>query len=305
MAIIVTEPYSDYRKGSNGAVIVREVSGVSTANAAQAASGLGKNSVHPEDQNFICDNWDAQKLSPDFFRLTFSFSPKDFGDPNNPLAAPMRIHWDIGLTSEPVDRDVDGNPILNSGFDPFDPPTLADFPELYLNVTRYEPAPFNVARALSFIRTVNQGSITIGGAMFTDGQCYLRRYAPTTEYTLDARAIEVGYEFCMREQGWDTRLLDQGLRGWNTRNNATTEMFHPAEPNAPTPTTAPTQISSAVRLNGKGKPLDTSLVTAGGDTLDQRPSSPKGATIEKSPDGSAVFLIYKRYKRSKFQLLGL
>lgn len=305
MAIIVTEPYSDYRKGSSGAVIVKEVSGVTTAVQARAACRLDRNSPHPEDSSYICDNWDSQKLAPDFLRMTFSFAPKDFADQNNPLATPMRIKWDVGLSLEQFDRDINGNPIVNSALDPFDTPFQVEVPELTLDVVRWEPAPFDFAKAASFVGTVNEGTLKIAGVPFKDGQVFVRRIAPLNDYTLDARAIEVGYSFCLRAQGWDIRVMDQGFRAWNKRYSAVMEICTPPEPNSPNPTTDPVQVTKAVLLNGKGKPISSKFVTAGKDTFDDKSGPPTGAKVEIVPDKSAVFLHYKRYKRSKLQLLGL
>lgn len=309
MPIVVTTPYSSYRKGSLTATIVKEVSGVPTGDAARAACGIEKyTSVHPEDQNMICTGWDAQKISIDFFSLNFSFGLKDYGTNERPT----RIAWDTTLSSEPFDRDLDGNPIVNSALDAFDSGTQIEVPDLYFTVIKSMRPPFDVQRAVSFIGTVNDGDMTIQGHTILDGQCFCKHIAPAGEYTLSAQWLDVVHEFQMRKQGFQGRFLDQGLRGWFTdrssRNNGPTltEIFHPTGTLTDgNPSPRPVQISSAVRLDGKGKPIEKSLVNRSDEPLIDLAGPPKGAVVDPTPDGKAFFLLYKKYPKSKFQLLNL
>lgn len=283
-----------------------EVSGVSTATEAQAACRLEQGNDHPEDSTFICEGWDAVKISVDFFRVTFQFVARDTGQNSRPT----RIQWEVGLASELFDRDVDGNPVTNSARDPFEDGIQIEVPDIFFSVIRFERPPFNVARALSFIGTVNDGPCKVYGNQIDDGQCFCRHIGPMAEYTLSANWIEVAYRFQLRKQGFDARILDQGLRSWfrdtRIKLRRLTEIFHPTGTVTDgNPSPRPVQISSAVRLNGKGKPIEDSLVNRSDQPLVELDGPPAGATIDTTPGGIAVFLKYKKYPRSKFQNLGL
>jgi hypothetical protein len=200
MPPLVTEPYIDYRQGARAAVIVKEVSGVSSGIAAKNLCGLDRGSVFRDDSRLTCDNWDAQPISIDFFRVTFSFSPNGAGLDNTQLVQLPEITWDIGLGTEPSDEDPEGNPVINSAGDPFSPSPIFDQPVIFLNVRRYEPAPFNVARMLKFVGKVNKGQMTVQGFTIDDGQMLCRKIAPAIAYTRADAILPIDYNFELR--GW-------------------------------------------------------------------------------------------------------
>lgn len=309
MPVIVTQPYADYRYGSRAAVLVKEVSGVTSGTAAQAACGINKGDPHPENQAFLCDDWDVQQVAIGYYKVTFSYSDptdQDFSG-GNPLTQPTKISWNVGLTSEVFDRDIYGTAIANSAKDPFDRPAEAGVPELLLSVSRWEPAPFNVARAVSYIGTVNVAGTTVAGNRIEEGQCLCQNIAPIGEYTQSTRYIEVVYQFQLRKQGFDFRVLDQGKRGWINLGGRyaglqQSEIFYAPDTSRNQP--GDQQITDAVRLDGKGKPIDLKkfLGKYNSDLLDGPPLPPT-VTVQQTPD--AVFLVYKIYPRSDFSVLGL
>ncbi len=300
--VVVTEPYKDYRQGARAAVIVKEVSGVNSGLAAKNACGISQGSQFRDDSRLTCDNWDAQQVSIDFYRVTFSFSPNGSGLDNSQLVLLPEITWDIGLNTEPSDEDPDGNPIVNSAGDPFSPPPLFDQPVIYLNVRRYEPAPFNVKRMLKFVGKVNKGPMTVQGFGLDDGQMLCRKIAPGGAYTRADAVIPVDYNFELRGEGFDIRILDQGLRGWRIVGGKPKkgEIFGYEEDDPD-----PKQISAPVLLNGRGKPIIDHVARDNG-ALVENPAGgpPKGSTVDGDKT-KAIFLVYKRHVRISFTELGL
>ncbi len=307
MGVIVTYPWSDYRMGAQSAALIAEVSGVLSAVAAVSAVGIDRGSNHPDDGNFTCTDWDTSKISiPDFWRVYYTFESKQGGT----IETPIRTTFNPGLRSEPIDRDIDGNPIINSAGDPFDPPVQTDFTTLAFRIIRTESAPFNAAKALSFMGCVNDGSCTIAGMTFTDGQLLCKVIGPIAEVTSKSTRIDIGYDFEAHQEGWDARVLDQGFRSFSSNTGGTaggrgggpSEIYNPPDPTKPN-SINPVQISTPVRLNGKGKPILAAFQDRYGDPLIEGTAEPAGAKLEKTAD--AVFLIWKIRPRANFNNLGL
>ncbi|HEY7115130.1 MAG TPA: hypothetical protein VH475_01010 [Tepidisphaeraceae bacterium] len=317
MEVTVTTPYGDYRVGSRSAVIVKEVTGVPSQTAAFNACGIIKGSYHPENQSLTCDDWGAENVGPAYYRVTFSYADSSGTDgQTNPLVQPPEIQWDVGIQSERFDRDVYGTAIMNSAGDPFDQPAESSVPVLNFTVTRWEPTPFNVARVLTYVSTTNDGPTTIMGNAFADGQILCTGIAPTGSYRLSAQAIQIAYRFSITTapSGWDARILDQGMRGWRNaggRNGGQEQCeilkLGNADRNEPN-----FQIQQPIRLNGRGLPIDASKYTDGGSVggftsgLVENPKAPP-STVKReiTSDGLATYLIYRVYRRSNFQSLGL
>ncbi len=307
MGVIVTYPWSDYQKGALSAALIAEVSGVLSSIEAAAACGIDRGSNHPDDGDFTCVDWNTSKITiPDFWRVYFTFESKQGGQ----LETPLRVQFNPGLRSEPIDRDTDGNPIINSAGDPNDPPIQTDFTTLAFRVIRTESAPFDAARALSFMRCVNSTACTIAGMKFDEGQLLCKVIAPIAEVTSKSRRIDIGYDFEGHGEGWDARVLDQGYRGISSNTGGTrggrgggpTEIYNPPNPDD-TNTIKPVQISVPVRLNGKGKPILDVFTDRYGDKLIEADQNPKGAVLEKTAD--AVFLHWKTRPRADLNQLGL
>lgn len=54
----------------------------------------------------------------------------------NPPERPAEISWDMETTTEPIEVDIDGKPLVNSVGEPFDPPIRAPFSILTLRIAR-------------------------------------------------------------------------------------------------------------------------------------------------------------------------
>ena len=71
------------------------------------------------------------------------------GQNQNPLLMPIEVSWDMRDLEAALDRDIDGNPILNTAFDPYDPPLMTDDTRLTMTIVRNEAA-FNLGWVLTY-----------------------------------------------------------------------------------------------------------------------------------------------------------
>jgi hypothetical protein len=223
------------------------------------------------------------------------------GSQDTPLEVQPRIRWEIGSTSEPIDRDIDGNPIVNSAGDPFQSTPSRDYTTIFLTYSRNEPF-FSVQTALTYGNKVNSERIYIAGAGWVEeGQMRCLSIQPTSDYEAGATFVNVSYKFELRADGFKTRILDQGLRAWFT-NPATSAA---ALEHIVTAKKQP--ISQPVRLDGTGRPLDTTLKVGDGVNVYSTVArtTPAGAELETATGGDAVFLKYSIYDSANFLDLNL
>lgn len=293
-----------------------QVLGATSETTALAATALyggaampAINDAHPSSGVLKCDSVSAEQTGFKFWVVKAHYSiPKDGqdhggpGSQDDPLLVPPRIKWDFGSTSEPIDRDINGNPIVNSAGDPFQQSPTREFTTLFLVYTRNEPF-FNVQTALLYRNKTNSTDMYIAGAgTVTAGQMICRDISPASDYTADATFVPVTYKFELREDGFKTRILDQGLRAYYlnpTSNQIVLEHLC---------TTKRQVINQPVRLNGIGQPIDVWMqgVTDGVnyyETVDYQ--NPPGAEIETATGGDAVFLKYTIYDAIDFAGLNL
>ena len=70
------------------------------------------------------------------------------GPMQNPLLQPIDVKWSNRSQEIVADIDINGNPVVNTAGDPFDPPLMEDDPRPVLTIVRNE-AIFNQARAVA------------------------------------------------------------------------------------------------------------------------------------------------------------
>lgn len=223
-------------------------------------------------------------------------------DPENPLAAPLRFEWSLSTNGEAIDRDVSGNPIVNSSGFAFDSSPQRDFTAPVLTVIR-NVASFDISTALAYVNSVNSG--TWRGAQPGEARCL--SILPASVYTDNSTYVELRHQFEYRPIGvWGAkphqlRIRDQGNTAYASVDGAVREVAL---------YDGLGDRMYDVLLNGNGIPISSGITHL--DFATEQPvaapsfvrgSVPTGAELEDT--GDAVFLRYDRYPERDFNLLGV
>lgn len=304
MAAIVTEEWSEesYQRGKS-ATRVFKVSGVSDTDEAATALGVPQeNDTHPRDNRLLAQVPEARG-GQSIYVVTVRYERRDTKGPTdteNPLDEPLKFRWVIGTESVQVDRDKDGNPILNAAGDPFDTPATADKPTLTLIVSQNE-STFNLARAMATVGRVCSDTFTIPGVgTVLPGQCRCISISPAEQYfdgyELADGYVRVEYVFEFREDdagnpGWsfDHRILNQGYRGWwnDGAANQRGDFYTAGD--------TPDRVSVPVLLASDGTPVASQFkINKELEAPVANPAAPTGATVTGS------YIYYRRYERVAF-----
>jgi hypothetical protein len=284
------------------------VAGAASAMEALTAAGLPTiNSPHPQNSLMKCSDLDASTPEgPGLWevRATYSIAPGggDHTDTNNVDATP-RLRWGLTITSEEVDRDVDGNAITNSAREPIEPHPQREIYEWTLDYTRNEPF-FNLPTATQFQNKINSVEVTILGLTFEIGTIKVAKILPAEEYTLNASFVKMVYSLSFRTypdvlpvqffKSVDTSphqlwRVDQGYNGWWKDGTTLKRARYVDGDNK--------AVNTPVLLAGNGTPVNTSFVL--GEDTQHSPSNmntPPGASVFKQDFGGTVsnyLLIWK------------
>lgn len=287
---IATERWSDRRYQKNkSAAKAFDVIEASNEDEAVNADGIPqKGNSHPLDSNLKAEEPEASREGFNYYvvRVTYTRTAGDDGESTpNPLTERPKIQWDFGNSSEPIDRDIDGNAITNSAGDAFDPPNTADFGTYTVTISR-NLLTFDPIEAVYYQNSCNKGTQSLLGICSIDeGQGRILYIKPTHEYTTVAQYVNVATVIEVRKDGHQIRALDQGQRGNYNDGNSGIAIGEIYDADG-------VQVSSPILLDGYGAPLNTTYKVAKTNTGATGPI-PTGATLEKL--NLAVFLKYKRY----------
>ncbi len=170
---------------------------------AQRANGIPWiDDTYPDDDWLWCVDKTCRRRGGDLFEVTCRYKSVE-----DPLAADPVV--DIGFvgSEEPIDRDINGDPILNSADVTFDPPVTSNFDDMLLSITRNQSA-FNLTQALNYKGTLNDASFY----GFAAGKCKISDIKGTMFKSAGRYYYSVTYEFQFRWDGWLKRRLDEGMR---------------------------------------------------------------------------------------------
>jgi len=280
--------------------------------ATDASSGLtipSYGDAHPNDANGVVkvSNVTAAEEGFGYWTVTVTYTQPEGRArhrpvSDDPLDEPATVFWDIGTRQDYAERDINGNPIVNSARQGFDPPVTVDVPQFFLVVQRNEPF-FDVGLAKDMLLAVNSDTLTVEGVQVADpgfARCVSMR--PIAPYQLSAEyvAVEYRFELADRIEGapagtnpFYARIMDQGTRGW--AGGSEYELFDAnGDP-----------IHSPVRLGGDGQPMSSSIKLGAYAAAGAGLAAPAGATVENGGDDDATFLWYQLYKSREFARFGL
>lgn len=268
------------------------------------------NMQHPDEAGLIlCRQYAIKRVGLRLWRVIAQFESPPPGEDghgaeedDDPVSQPPQFQWDDIDYTEPVDRDVNGNAIVNSAKQWFANPTSRNFKAFRLTIAVNE-ASYNPNIALAYVNHVNSDEFQ--GAAPQEVRCL--SIIPTNVYTATTSYINIAYSFEFRsidiwgEKPHQPRIKDQGRMGWADVDGAN-QRVRICTKNGQV-------VSDDEPLNGHGAPYDQDMTYLdGGDEPVESPSwvsipTPPGATIEDT--GVAVFLRYDVYPETSFGGLNL
>jgi hypothetical protein len=178
-------------------------------------------SPHPSWQALTARKVTAsnQADSPHHFLVTVEYSSapldkedKDKEDNPDPTTRPAVINWSTKLYRESVEKDVDGDAILNSAGDYFDPPIERDRSNWTCVVRK------NLANPPTWLLDynncpINSSSFTVDGVQVQAERARLSMIdigEKQVENDVNFRTVTITLEF--KKEGWKASILDQGLK---------------------------------------------------------------------------------------------
>lgn len=302
MAIETLEIWSKQSDNGDSAVRAFSVINASSATQARQAGGIPTpGQAHPENPNLYAGKPACTRPGFNYYVVTVGYSRDKATEETggNPLSEPARYRWTVRNESIEIDTDINGNPILNSAFDPFGQPATGEQEYIHLTVTKNVPT-FDVKQAIEFVNSTNDAPVIIPGAgEVNTNNLYCTSIAPTGDYSLEVDYVNVAYDFDVADADLGiVRILDQGFNAVQKAGEAPKKVPDLTEP---------------VLLDGLGHVFPNKIegVQDGGDI--QGGTTPPGATVEAVPSGQgsvqqgdrAVFLRYRKAPQRTFTELGI
>lgn len=168
-------------------------------------------SVHPEDPFAWCtslsvdntEDWKGWTVTAEYS------SERELSE--TPTSDPALISWSSEQFQRPAIIDKDGNAIVNSAGDPFDPQNMIDDSRRVVTVTK------NLSSVPSWILTyqdaVNSGSFTVDGITVGDGLAKMQSVTVSEAQSRNGTAFRtVTFSMHLEKNGWLLEPLDAGFR---------------------------------------------------------------------------------------------
>jgi len=198
---------------------------------------------YPNDPSSYCNSLRARNegASPYFWTVTATYSNEREAS-DSPLDDPIEYQWATEQFQEVADTDRNGQGIVNSAGDPFDPPIMRDNSRRTVTITSNEA--FVPTWILSYQDAVNSDAINVDGLSVAAGQakCQQVSVSPIRQRN-DVTFRIVTLTIHLNNDGWGFKILDQGFRERDDDNKLQqiTNEADGSEPTAP------------VLLDGSGK----------------------------------------------------
>ena len=273
--------------------------------AISAVPELARNVSFPQDARLLSEGAEVTRWEgPRFAVVTADFSIPQSGSGSehepppetNKLDEPPRISWQQSESSEPVDKDADGYPILYSNWQPVDPPVSRIACNERFTVKVWE-STYDRAKANTYKGKTNSDTVKLWG--WGDAQpdtLLMVSCLPASELRPDDTPVEIVYTFEVDElllHKW--RLLDQGVVGISAISAGGDPQTKPIWD------ASSKEVTQPVLLDGTGIPKNTAYTIEG--TAGVSRVGLAGVEVEVGND--AVWLRYKKYKSMPFSGLGV
>lgn len=176
-----------------------------------AALGIAIHDGHPADAGALCRvlNVEHKDNEPRLWMVEADYDARG-EDPTkqeeNPLLRPAVKSWTNAQTMRPFVEDIDGNAVLNSAQEPFDPSDDVEEPTPKLHIQRFEAA-FDEGLALQYLPSVNNDYFY--GMPPNTWKC--TRFDGRDHFENGIRCVSVDYEFEYNWRTWTRKIQDKGF----------------------------------------------------------------------------------------------
>jgi len=255
--------YTQIRTSRRSFTVLYDAVGDEPYDAVYAAGIPVLGDAHPKDSDMTAYRKYGNAIGPYLFEVIVEYAGR-----NSPLLEPYDRGWSWAYNNEPIDKDYNGDPIRNPIGDPIIGVTMDIGDPVYV-VTRNE-GTYPKSWAREYQNSVNDANFMGWPA----GQG--RMLEITAQRVVDKLVYywRTTYKMQFRSDGWELRLLCEGMRYWT----------------------------------GYLMPDGSKQLLAVRDSSGQIASQPQKltATGTRLPEGAAdVWLEFEIYKPKNFSLLGL
>ena len=190
-----------------------------------------------------------RKLTPSatdnrkIWNVTGEYREFTFESSDSPLDEPKNVDWSSNTYTAPVVKDNDGNAVVNSAGQPFDPPLTEPRHTLVATIT-YNSDQYNPNLALDFQDKVNEGQEKIANLSVPARMARIMEVGATQQFQEDIEYWAVTIKVEIDPRTWDKEVLDQGIfekDGTETKRMSTDDGEGVTEP---------------LKLDGAGAKLD-------------------------------------------------
>ena len=169
-------------------------------------------SVHPQDSLAFCRTLSVTNPNPYAgWEVSADYDSEREFDPTDPESDEILTSFTSEIYQEAVDKDLNGDGIVNSAGDPFDPTATRDVADLIARIqSNHESIPPTI---LSYQNAINSAAITIGGLAVGAGVAkHQRMDVSSRQKRGNTTFYALTQEIHLRKIGWKLEPLDQGLR---------------------------------------------------------------------------------------------
>jgi hypothetical protein len=171
--------------------------------------GVSIGSPHPEDSGIYCTSITSNEIEPRVWVVTCNYETVVYCELVDPTTCPPEISWTTEKKEEVLKTDVDGNDVLNTVNDEFQPLPTRLKSRVVLTVT-YNTASFSGATALALDSKVNSAPYSGAAAktLLSSIESATRQYHSIIEFYWVVR-VKLTYN----EDVWNPMtILNTGMR---------------------------------------------------------------------------------------------
>jgi hypothetical protein len=168
-------------------------------------------SAYPDDANAVCKSLSVSCQQGYKYWIVTAEYNDTYQVESTPTNDETRISWSSEIFQREAWKDKDGNGVLNSAGDPFNPPVIRDDARTVCRIV--QNASSVPTYVLTYPNCVNSTSFTIDGVSVAARYAKISNVGVSEERRRNGTVYrEVTIEMHIRNETWDFEILDAGFR---------------------------------------------------------------------------------------------